>query len=90
MRNTKGYAIAPDKDEKVKAGSTEGGKEESAGKRYDPASHLANCEDCMMTVTKHMGSSGAATGMKSEDQGGKTSGAGRGHDTTKASTRQRH
>lgn len=81
MRNTKGRPVAPDKDEKVKGRATD--PEETAGKRTDPASHLAECDDCMKAVSAHMGIAKKADGMKDEAQGGKTSGAGRGHDTEK-------
>jgi hypothetical protein len=88
VRDVRGKPVAPDKDEKVKGRATD--SEESAGKRDDPAAHVAVCEDCMKTVTAHMGIAKSANGFKSEDQGGKSGNPGKGHDSTKASARQRH
>jgi hypothetical protein len=85
VRNTKGMPVAPDKDLKV-TGQKAIESEEVAGKREDPAAHLANCEDCMKHVTSHSGLAHKADGMKSEDQGGKAGNPAKGHDTE----RRRH
>ena len=82
MRNTRGHSVAPDKDEKVK-GQTAIESEENSGKHDDPAEHLKNCEDCMKNVMVHIGKGMPADGMKGQDQGGKTSGSGEGHDTVR-------
>ena len=92
MRNTRGHPVAPDKDEKVK-GQKAVESEENSGKHDDPAEHLKNCDDCMKAVMAHAGVHEKADGMKSQDQGGKTTGAGEGHDTVKGSPnygRKRH
>ena len=47
----------------------------------------------MKNVASHMGIAKSADGMKAQDQGGKTSGAGEGHDTEKRGAsygRRRH
>jgi len=91
VRDVRGRPVAPDKDEKVKGRATD--SEESAGKQSDPHKHLDTCEDCMKNVASHMGIAKSADGMKAQDQGGKTSGAGEGHDTEKRGAsygRRRH
>lgn len=87
MRDIRGKSVAPDKDEKVKGRITD--SEESAGKKVDPLSHLADCEDCMKTVSAHMGIAKPANGFKSQDQGGKSGKVEAGKVTDK-SPRQRH
>lgn len=65
MRDVRGKPVPPDKDVKVR-GQKDTEKEESAGKRMDPAAHLKDCRDCMKAVTSHMGNAKPADGFKSE------------------------
>lgn len=85
MRNTMGRPVAPDKDEKVKGQKMTEAEEVGSKEAH---AHVEGCTECLEMVKKHMGAGKPADGMKGEDQGGKTSGAGRGHDTTPK--RQRH